>query len=43
MPEQRLKLYPTKLSPEVQMVLWWLGIGIFCGFVFGFVIGVIVS
>ena len=31
------------ISEHLQMVLWWLGIGAFSGFVIGFLAGVIVA
>jgi len=39
MPE--LKLYPERINDELQRTLYVLLCGGFCGFVFGFVIGVI--
>jgi len=38
--EYKPELYPPRISEKVQMGLWWAGIGIFCGFVWGFAIGV---
>jgi len=41
MTEQKLKLYEPRISEDLQKALWWIGIGIFCGFVWGFALGVI--
>jgi len=43
MPEYKPELYKPVISETMQIALWYLGIGIFCGFVFGFTLGVILS
>jgi len=37
----KIELYPERISEKLKMGLFWAGIGVFCGFVFGFVLGVI--
>ncbi len=35
------ELYPPRISESLQRGLWWLGVGLFCGWIFGVVFTVI--
>ncbi len=42
-PSEHLKNTVPVISEEFQKILWWLGIGTLNGFIWGFMVGVIVS
>jgi len=43
MPEREYnpELYPPRISEDLQKALWWVGIGISCGWTWGFALAMI--